>query len=208
MQELHQSTSWMILNRVKAFGCQTTAAFDAGIKIKSRMTTTNIYKYGWDQYYKKNTLTWKTNISVNKLILLFLKEQSIDQGPASNCYLHDLSKRCAMIIAFCESEKNPCQCFSKEQSVALIRARLECFSSNSAIQIKLGLIEFNKNSFSSLDLHVQITFVYSQSRLPQKYYYQDKTGICRSFTQFLPDTPGNTHYSYALSLPRTVSTCF
>ena len=32
------------------------------------MTTTNIYKKRWE--YKKNTLKWKKNISVNKLIVL------------------------------------------------------------------------------------------------------------------------------------------
>jgi len=35
---------------------------------KEKMTTTNIYKKRWE--YKKNTLKWKKNISVNKLIVL------------------------------------------------------------------------------------------------------------------------------------------
>ena len=53
-----------------------------------------VYKNRWD--YKMNILKKGENmyISVNKLNVL-LKEKSIDDGVALNCYLHDLSRRCA-----------------------------------------------------------------------------------------------------------------
>ena len=40
-----------------------------------------------------------------------------------NCYLHDLSKQCTMILASCKYGRNPCQSFLKEYIIALIRER-------------------------------------------------------------------------------------
>ena len=40
-------------------------------------------------------------ISVNKLIVIFKKNKvMIRERPLINCYLHDLSRRCAMILCF------------------------------------------------------------------------------------------------------------